>query len=57
MSSFFMFKSLKMKCEFWVNVNKVSTNATALAANKLISVAHVILVNANECSKKIPMGS
>lgn len=32
--------------------------ATALAANKqlLISVAHVILVKANERPKKIPMG-
>lgn len=48
-----------MKCEFWVNVNKANTTATALAANKqlLISVAHIILVNANEWSKKIPMGS
>lgn len=38
-----MFKSLKMKYEFWVNVNRASMTATALAANKLlISVAHII---------------
>lgn len=42
-----------MKCEFRVNVNR------ALAASKqlLISVAHIILVNTNEKSKKIPIGS
>ena len=41
-----------MKYEFWVNVNRASMTATALAANKLlISVAHIILVNANEWSK------
>lgn len=43
----------------WVNVNRANRIATALAANKqlLILVAHIILVNANEWSKKTPMGS
>lgn len=48
-----------MKCEFGVNMNTANMAATALAANKqlLISVAHIILINANEWSKNIPMGS
>lgn len=46
-----------MKYEFWVNVKRANMIATPLAANKqLISVAHVILVNASEWPKKIPVG-
>ena len=48
-----------MKYKFWVNVNRASMTATDSAGSKelLISVAHIILVNANEWSKMISLGS
>ena len=48
-----------MKYEFWVNVNRASMTATDSTGSKklLISVAHIILVNANEWSKMISLGS